>query len=329
MPKPRVFIGSSGEARQTAQKLLKALRKQTKPVGWWEVGQFQPGDYTLESLLKACEKADFGVFVFAGDDPGKSRRREYRFPRDNVVFEYGLFVGALGRNRVFAILIDGRDKAAVKIPSDIVGINLPRIRKGNIQERAQAIENTAVQVLDGIRQQGLRPKGKKGREMPLEKILEAFLAAASKSLGTRRVKRAIVRGMVHALGKRKTSLIPKGNFCNGAWNDDWNVAFPCSAETQRCIRIVDSVRNAKIVKKDVTDVQRRQYPKNIKDRIKKDIASVIAGPILAPGGGGEVLGTVAFDSNLSLKEMGWNDQSVDEVLRSLAAGIAPLLQRET
>jgi len=328
MHKPRVFIGSSGEAKPTAEKLAKALRGETHAVGWWEKGQFVPGEYTLESLFNACERFDFAVFVLAGDDPGKSRRRVYRFPRDNVVFEYGLFLGALGRDRAFAVQSEARHKAAVRIPSDIVGINLPRIRKGNQAERAQAIDNAATQILGRIRQLGARPRPQKGRATPLDKILEAFLAAASKSLGKRLARPAVVRGMVHALLKRKNALVPKGNFFSGDWNDDWNVTFPVNARTGRCFRIVEAARRGKIVKKDVTDVQRRQYPKPLGDRIKKDIASVIAAPILAPSGGPRVLGTVAFDSDRSLKEMGWQDKSIDEVLRSLAAGIAPLLQSE-
>jgi predicted nucleotide-binding protein len=40
-------------------------------------------------------------------------------PRDNVILELGLFIGALGRQRVFMLIEQGMD---VKIPTDLLGV---------------------------------------------------------------------------------------------------------------------------------------------------------------------------------------------------------------
>lgn len=49
----------------------------------------------------------------------KSRGDEWPSPRDNVVFELGMFVGRLGRAR--AILMEPREEK-VKLPSDLSGV---------------------------------------------------------------------------------------------------------------------------------------------------------------------------------------------------------------
>lgn len=63
--------------------------------------------------------ADFTVAVFSADDKVESRGEERVAPRDNTVFELGLFAGAIGRQRSFFAIQKGED---MKIPSDLAGI---------------------------------------------------------------------------------------------------------------------------------------------------------------------------------------------------------------
>ena len=53
----------------------------------------------IEGLEREIDESDFAVLIFSGDDELVSRRWRRKAPRDNVVFESGLFMGALGRDR--------------------------------------------------------------------------------------------------------------------------------------------------------------------------------------------------------------------------------------
>jgi hypothetical protein len=89
---------------------------------------FFPGTSTLERLLELTREVDFAAFVFARDDwttantqgepPTGSGQAS---PRDNVVFEAGLFGGALGMRRVFILHANG-----AKLPSDLLGLTCIR-----------------------------------------------------------------------------------------------------------------------------------------------------------------------------------------------------------
>ena len=112
---------------------------------------FSPGTTTLQRLLDLSREVDFAAFVFARDDwtsdsaptsdapePGQAA------PRDNVVFEAGLFGSALGLRRTFILHASG-----AKLPSDLLGLTTVRydqaataseIRRVN-QKLREAIES--------------------------------------------------------------------------------------------------------------------------------------------------------------------------------------------
>lgn len=85
----------------------------------WNDGIFQFNEGFLETLLKSASLFDFSFMVFTADDISKIRNQEYNTARDNVLFEYGLFLGRVGIDRAYIIKED-----TVKIPSDILGITL-------------------------------------------------------------------------------------------------------------------------------------------------------------------------------------------------------------
>jgi Predicted nucleotide-binding protein containing TIR-like domain len=117
--KPRLFIGSSSESLDLAYAVHQNLRREAECTLWNE-GVFEPSKYTLESILKALEHSDFGLFVFGGDDILRMRSVDYVAVRDNVLFELGLFVGRLGRDRTFFLLPD--EHTAFRLPTDLLGL---------------------------------------------------------------------------------------------------------------------------------------------------------------------------------------------------------------
>jgi predicted nucleotide-binding protein len=85
----------------------------------WSDGVFGASSFAIESLETQIGIADFAVLVVGPDDQVTSRGVASDAPRDNVVFEVGLFMGALSRSRTFLLAPMGRK---VKIPTDLLGL---------------------------------------------------------------------------------------------------------------------------------------------------------------------------------------------------------------
>jgi hypothetical protein len=131
MEKPRIFLGSSGKQAKLVQALTRGLEDVAHVEPW--TTSFNPGTTTLERLLELTREVDFAAFVFAQDDwttkspapaepaqtspptPGQAS------PRDNVVFEAGLFGGVLGMRRTFILHASG-----AKLPTDLLGLTCVR-----------------------------------------------------------------------------------------------------------------------------------------------------------------------------------------------------------
>lgn len=118
MNKPVVFIGSSSEGEKIAYAIQENLEKDAD-VYVWTQGVFELGSSYLESLIKELDKADFAILVLTEDDITISRNQQTVSPRDNVLFELGLFMGRLGRDRSFFVYDKNKN---IKLPSDLLGI---------------------------------------------------------------------------------------------------------------------------------------------------------------------------------------------------------------
>lgn len=116
---PTLFIGSSAEGLNTAYAIQQALEYDAEPTVWSQ-GLFQPSQSVLSALVKSLSKFQFAVFVFSPDDAVKLRGTEFRAVRDNVIFELGLFMGALGPSRCFYLI--PRNVEDLHLPSDLAGI---------------------------------------------------------------------------------------------------------------------------------------------------------------------------------------------------------------
>lgn len=133
---PRVFIGSSTESKKVALAMKIEMEKVAEAVVWTQKNVFEPGKFTLESLEEHAHKADFAVMVFGPDDVIFSRGRRHSGPRDNVIFELGLFMGALDHKRAFVVAPRG---LKLKIPTDILGTNLILYAAGGNNPLSSAI----------------------------------------------------------------------------------------------------------------------------------------------------------------------------------------------
>ena len=139
MDKPRIFLGSSGKQEKLLQALTLGLEEVAHVEPW--TTSFNPGTTTLERLFELTYEVDFAAFVFARDDwtansppasdPAGSGEAS---PRDNVVFEAGLFGGVLGMRRTFMLHASGS-----KLPTDLLGLTCVRY-----DEATAAIEMSVV-----------------------------------------------------------------------------------------------------------------------------------------------------------------------------------------
>jgi hypothetical protein len=134
MDKPRIFLGSSGKQEKLLQALTRGLEDAAHVEPW--TTSFNPGTTTLERLVELAHEVDFAAFAFAQDDwttispPAiPSAESGQASPRDNVVFEAGLFGGVLGMRRTFILHASGS-----KLPSDLLGLTSIRYGEATVAE---------------------------------------------------------------------------------------------------------------------------------------------------------------------------------------------------
>jgi hypothetical protein len=126
MDKPRIFLGSSGQQETLLLALMRGLEDVAHVEPW--TTSFNPGTNTLERLLELAREVDFAAFAFARDDwttrttsASPANESGQASPRDNVVFEAGLFGAALGMRRTFILHANG-----AKLPTDLLGLTCVR-----------------------------------------------------------------------------------------------------------------------------------------------------------------------------------------------------------
>lgn len=154
MLKPRIFLGSSGKQQKLLQAISRGLSEIAVVEPW--TTSFNPGTSTLDRLVELTSQVDFAAFVFARDDwtsngpapltdppPGQAS------PRDNVVFEAGLFGGALGMRRTFILHADG-----AKLPTDLLGLTSIRY----VSESPSEIRAVNAKLRKAIEDEGRRAR---------------------------------------------------------------------------------------------------------------------------------------------------------------------------
>lgn len=126
--KPVIFVGSTVERLSVARAIQAACQYDPWTTRLWTDDVFGAGKTPIESLVAQLDTLDFGLVVVTSDDVVETRDERSPSPRDNIVFELGLLMGALGRERAFMVRL--RDERDLKLPSDLIGVKALEIAPG-------------------------------------------------------------------------------------------------------------------------------------------------------------------------------------------------------
>lgn len=135
----RVFVvhGHDYHLRDTLADILKKL--EFEPVVLED--QASRSLTVIEKLERDTEKVGFAMILYSPDDSVRlPEGSEQGRSRQNVVFEHGLLIGLLGRERTCAIV-----HGDVEVPSDI---------RGMIYEEVHDLEGEAVKIAKILKQAG-------------------------------------------------------------------------------------------------------------------------------------------------------------------------------
>ncbi|BCJ97365.1 nucleotide-binding protein [Anaerocolumna chitinilytica] len=146
----KLFIGSSKEATEVMDDIALYLEDLCCEVIKWDAPTtFKPGEYTLEALCRINEQVDAAIFILTADDRVWYRGQDTIQPRDNVLFEFGLFCGKHGIKKTIII-----KKGEIKIASDFNGITLidysKRLRaQREIKDWYESLMNNVMMWIEG------------------------------------------------------------------------------------------------------------------------------------------------------------------------------------
>jgi hypothetical protein len=175
----RVFVASSSEQIETANAVAKALHGPSLDIHVWDKDVFEFSSAYIESLEHELDRADFAIVVMTGHDAARVRGRSVNLPRDNVIFELGLFVGRLGRERSFFVVeADSR----TRIASDLSGVEPVTFHAGR-RGRGRAARSLGAQMARVRRQ--MLAIGIRHKSSPAVRERQALVSRFSNSVAGR------------------------------------------------------------------------------------------------------------------------------------------------
>ncbi len=186
MEEVKIFIASSSNAIEEAQTLATKLGKNKlqgitlKPIRWWAGADYS---HILSNLIRETNECDFAVILLTEDDLVEKNGEQAFSPRDNCIFEAGLFAGALGPDFERCRLMISFDPR--RLPSDLGGLryidileyNKPGIKKEDVDSKIEEAAGLIAESIDHYRQNkllggnwGLRAN--RGLKLPLITVEE-------------------------------------------------------------------------------------------------------------------------------------------------------------
>ncbi len=152
-PRPVLFIGSSSESLEVARAIRSNFNHDDFVINLWTDKVFGPSRFPIAELEKMVQQADFAVLVLGPDDKVESRNEKSDAPRDNVIFELGLFMGALSHERTFMVVPRECD---IKIPTDLLGLIPLKYKSDDSNNLTSLLGAVCDELRDIINEMGVK-----------------------------------------------------------------------------------------------------------------------------------------------------------------------------
>lgn len=142
--KPRVFLGSSAENLSTLKLISTHLSIIANCIEW--TNAFSQNKSNLDSLVAQTRLADFSILLAMKNDIVLKKGKSLSIARDNVIFEFGLFLGSTGINKAFLIAHEDID-----LPTDLDGIAVEKFTL--LEDKHNSLDNVCENVRKNIEKQ--------------------------------------------------------------------------------------------------------------------------------------------------------------------------------
>jgi len=109
---------------------------------WDEEEIFSEDKNFLTSLLNLSSFYDYAIMVLTADDQLTKRKEAMKTARDNVIFEFGLFLGRIGPNRAFGICEKG-----LSLPSDFFEVEMIQFDRAALDS---SISRAVAQIVPAL-----------------------------------------------------------------------------------------------------------------------------------------------------------------------------------
>lgn len=306
-----MFIGSSTGGLPVAEALQVNLDSFME-VHLWNQGTFGLTQVTIEALVNAGTFFDFAILVFTPDDQLTCGDQQWFAPRDNVVLEFGFFLGCLGRRRTFIV---SEKHERLKLPSDINGVTFAQYQRVGDHPSPAALGAACTKIKKAIEielearqaEEEVRASITKAEEQMRQNLKKSEASARQEKAkkfihdGLQVVCRALARSSTPEEVKLRAFIFTKVDndlICSNFWaprpvKEAIGLRFGMNPESEKQVAVVRAA-----MRREVCGVPITFLPEQLNDHdgdIDKDLCFILAAPILSPDG--EVLGTVDFDAS--------------------------------
>lgn len=152
-PRPVIFLGCSSEALSIATVVKSAIETGDCVVRLWTDNVFVASSFAIIDLEEQVRTSDFAILLLTPDDTVVSREVTEVAPRDNIIFELGLFMGAITHSRTFLLMPKG---AKLKIPSDLLGLKPLLYDLNSPRESYNSLESVVDEILGVVLRLGTK-----------------------------------------------------------------------------------------------------------------------------------------------------------------------------